>query len=827
LSRSITDARQIGLRRFLEQLANKANYDGTSDAKPASTTELDNLLDSIDSELTSPLRMDASTTPDLIVSIGAALIVNSENNRSRSIPHIGSLLPNDFASGTITFPATSGNPIVVSPGNNGTLTVTSNNYIKVLIYLDANGDLNVLPGIENASEAAASVLPSPTNTLPLGYITLFNNAGTVDAIVQAKVIQFGVGGGGGGGTGDANSFTETLKNRLNDSIFEAVTPYIAEISTDDATHIDASSTGAYDLVSSRYKLAAIADSLVSANILDATFLAGENNIGKAEVILKYDDLGVDTNAIYELSRSGLANLGDVTIADIDFVDNAGFIISPTNYTCQPVFFDSSGIIKFVTIDAEKTGADTGDITMSIYSLDQVTLEPIAIMATSDIETYTSLPASYGEVTFTFTGGESFNSGTYYGIVLNSTATPEFVHVGVDSSVPQPGLNKYYTNNSGSTWAVVPNDRSFSRQKVVLDISPFKPFTMERIDNTNTFRGIHEFELEGSNLNLQNNSVQDSLVIFGGVNSKKISREFVASNLSIIRNITFDITTIIGNPQGNIFISIVKDAAGLPSTDANDIIAESAPINVTTLSVGTLSAAFNATVVAGTYHIVMTPDQAYLDSFVTSTHEFAVGLEIAGDGDSIYNGTIWSPQNTAFTGVVEGIELDLRLKVTSSITDAFIEGYGVLYEENIGNLAFSTIVDGITKSSFNAVADNSNEFALPFTPNSDLLIVHLLGSGQSFRYGDFSLQGNTVVFPVDQFNNGGIEKVQTLVFDQVRGGAFDNSDVNANLLANNHLGSSDGTFDKSVAGRGIFLRRPDGTLVELTIDDANNIAIYSV
>lgn len=53
------------------------------------------------------------------------------------------------------------------------------------------------------------------------------------------------------------------------------------------------------------------------------------------------------------------------------------------------------------------------------------------------------------------------------------------------------------------------------------------------------------------------------------------------------------------------------------------------------------------------------------------------------------------------------------------------------------------------------------------------------------------------------------------------------DRNAELLAANYLGSIDSSLDKSSAGRGIFLRRPDGTLREITIDDNDQIAVYSV
>lgn len=53
------------------------------------------------------------------------------------------------------------------------------------------------------------------------------------------------------------------------------------------------------------------------------------------------------------------------------------------------------------------------------------------------------------------------------------------------------------------------------------------------------------------------------------------------------------------------------------------------------------------------------------------------------------------------------------------------------------------------------------------------------------------------------------------------------DRNAELLAGNYLGSTDASLDKSSAGRGIFLRRPDGTLREIAIDNDDQIAVYSI
>lgn len=219
MARSITDARQVTLRSFLQQIANRTSYLGTSDAKPANQSELDNLLAGIADELTPLLRMTASNPTDRVVSIGSSTLTNSESSMTRSISHIGALLPS-FSSGTVTFPASSGGTITVSPGNNGTLTVSSGNYIKVLIYMDATGALNVLPGVENAVEASATVLAAPKKTLPIGYVTLQNVSGTIQNIAQNKIYQFGTGAGGsssGTGSGVGSDLSSlTFKAEFND-----------------------------------------------------------------------------------------------------------------------------------------------------------------------------------------------------------------------------------------------------------------------------------------------------------------------------------------------------------------------------------------------------------------------------------------------------------------------------------------------------------------------------------------------------------------------------------------------------------------------------------
>lgn len=201
MAKTVTDSRNVIKRGSrLEQLSSKAHYDSTADAKQASVSELDNMLDSVNAETTPPLRLDASDTPDLTVSIGAATVSNPETGRQKSIPHVGGVIP-AFTSGTVVFPASSGGNMVVTPGTNIPLTVASNEYVKVLFALNSVGEITVVQGASDAVEADALVPSAPANTLAIGFVSLFNNAGTIDNIVQSKIFQFGT-GSGDGGTGD-------------------------------------------------------------------------------------------------------------------------------------------------------------------------------------------------------------------------------------------------------------------------------------------------------------------------------------------------------------------------------------------------------------------------------------------------------------------------------------------------------------------------------------------------------------------------------------------------------------------------------------------------
>ena len=75
------DARQNILRDYTSQLTSKALYStAVTGEKPINSTEVDNLLVSIDKEVTPLLRILPSDTPDLKMTVESSLIINQNIN---------------------------------------------------------------------------------------------------------------------------------------------------------------------------------------------------------------------------------------------------------------------------------------------------------------------------------------------------------------------------------------------------------------------------------------------------------------------------------------------------------------------------------------------------------------------------------------------------------------------------------------------------------------------------------------------------------------------------------------------------------------------------
>lgn len=347
-------------------------------------------------------------------------------------------------------------------------------------------------------------------------------------------------------------------------------------------------------------------------------------------------------------------------------------------------------------------------------------------------------------------------------------------------------------------------------------------TMERLGlATNEYRGFKVFSEEASNQNLisyagasaGNNELN-------ATSQQQVGQAFTTTGKSLIRTLDLQLTKT-GSPSGFLTVQIVNNNAGSPGTT---IYSESAAIAISGLVTGTNTINMPDVILpAGTYHIVLKTDAAYKSSFVTSTTSLAWQQNAGSPTGTFYNGTVWGAGSGRQLLVLKGISLDLRVRITSSVGSVKLDGYGIYYDKSVGKISTGNLARQVFSFSGSA---NTNTFTLTqFVPNPELLKVYDVGTGQVYTYGAFAIQGQQIVFDAGQFLAPG--QTVTLVFDQTAGGAFDNSDLNALSLATNHLGDPTGVVDRSVAGRGIYLRRPDGTLREICINDNDEIEIYSV
>ncbi len=351
--------------------------------------------------------------------------------------------------------------------------------------------------------------------------------------------------------------------------------------------------------------------------------------------------------------------------------------------------------------------------------------------------------------------------------------------------------------------------------------------MERVGNTETWRGTHLFEDEASNQVLQQEALagaDSDIDLDSGTTRQRLAQPFTVTDKQLLRQITISLTKV-GSPSGFYKVSVVADNGGTPDTVS---ISESVLRPLSAVASGTNDVTIDmpeVVLTAGTYYWIIEGDAAYRSSYVNGVTELAPRRNSAATAlIQQYNGTAWSPTGSgSLVYEILGIELDLRVRITSGTTDVMLNGYGIFYDKAPGQIA--TGIRNIEVFQFDGSLNTTDFLVSNFTVNPEQLKVYDINTGQVYRYGAFTVSGQTVQFTTGQFYDPG--KTIKLMFDQTTGGAFDNSDVNGLLLASNFLGSTDASIDRSVAGRGIFLRRPDGTLREITIDNSDNIVVYSV
>jgi len=355
--------------------------------------------------------------------------------------------------------------------------------------------------------------------------------------------------------------------------------------------------------------------------------------------------------------------------------------------------------------------------------------------------------------------------------------------------------------------------------------------LERIGTSNTYIAKHIFSNESSNQNLIEKPLADATTIqelTDTGNNQRFGQEFTDTVAEVVKSLTVYVNKV-GSPLGQLIVKLVKDDSGNPSSDLGDILAEKF-IQISDIGAGnqSLQLNFDAVLLASTkYHIVFETDSNYKGSFVTGVTALSVRTDNSTASDIMkqYNGTVWANlASNQIVYLVEGRELDLKIKITASETSK-IKGLGVWYgeEPNASTGAIKTQVFEVETTGGVKTLSLTE-----FVPDKNFLEVIIPSRGQIFRQdlSTFTIEGNDLVFVNDFFKDLPSENIYVIV-DQNRGTTFDSSDENRAIMNENHLGSQVTSRDSSIAGRGILLKNSNGTLVEVWVDGSNNIQISNV
>lgn len=632
-----------------------------------------------------------------------------------------------------------------------------------------------------------------------------------------------------------NSYTpeilDTFTQLLVGSPFNFLTRSLADI--DGSTLVTYSGTAALDPANLAYSFAAAADAITSVQLLEPGpngFLDQGRDVWDTQVTAIWKPGFIDTAATYEVSRDGGLHWFAVTMTRVggtntyngdyrwlreeetaaNFTQLSGSVATELTGTAGTV----EGVAQRFTLTVptritsfttrlRRFGSPSGNVFVEIQS-DNATAPSGGALASSGAQLATSIATV--ATNYTFTCDVLLPAGTYWIVVrTDDLYKSSFVTVTTNLVSFSDGATTNRYTLDGTTWSSTASGL----------FSAYTGFT-------------EDFLAIVSNL-----AVQSNTVAFNATTKQAFSQGYTPTASANWKRVTIGLRRV-GTPGGTVKMQVVRDNAGMPSTSANDVLSESAAVTIATgVTTSFTQITFDLPDVvlpSGTLvHMVLTTDATYKSSFSAGVTQLEIEVCATNPppGLTSYNGTTWTiefaSQSARF--VIYGRNLDLRMRITASVASK-LHAWGVFYD-----LVDGPVVTGFLKRqvfNFNSVTDNTSTFTITaFTPDPDLITCYYIQAGQAFKVPAFDMQGTKCVFPANTFNNGGISAAVTLVFDQSGGDSFDRSDLNALLMAANHLGSIDGGIDRSVPGRGIMIRRPDGTLREIALNNNDELEVYSV
>lgn len=373
--------------------------------------------------------------------------------------------------------------------------------------------------------------------------------------------------------------------------------------------------------------------------------------------------------------------------------------------------------------------------------------------------------------------------------------------------------QYLSNNAETKRAEITHyiDTDFPGLDAIVEISrdggnTFQTVSLDRVGVSDTTRGNVEF---------QGNDTGYSQVIGGAPtgfqefdNTNQMTQAVTLTGKTTIKEIVLDLT-LTGNPTGYIYAELRKDNGGSPDFTVDGFIARSKFASIDLMVTGNNTIDANLTAPAEDYHIVLKTDDHYKATYNAGVTQVALNNTGALDATSTLN----------------GYEHDMRVKITRGVEELTSQGFGILYQYSKGEV-FEEGAIRQQEFSFNGAIDNEDTFTLDWFPDRRVLMCFEIGTGQVYRYGlkGFLIEGKDIIFEPNTFNKP--EDI-VLEFVEMMGSNLSNDDFFTGLLNSANIGAP-GQFESFLkSGRGYYFKRPDGIIRELTIDNNDEIQIYSV
>lgn len=708
--------------------------------------------------------------------------------------------------------------------------VQANDTISVQLLITAP-DPNVA-GAFGAVKDDAKRAPFAGN-ISLGQIALQRNAGDTafEDVVQANIVQLGVGSGGeGGGAGDVTDIQTRLDDDQDNGLYELSTSNIIAV---DEQEKEESSTASFNIVDKVYNFTA-GQNFITVELIDFNEFDEEKDISKVKGFLfQKIDGDVDPAAILQASRNGgdkwqsfnLERNGntDEFNDEIQFEDETDAFQQVFATTTTPIELNATNQVQLsqrltltkrttlteLKYSMSKLGTPAGRFGIKIVRDDGSNLPSNSsldeLYRTPSLVSVDDLGGAAALYTFEIEELLKLEPGQYHVVVFTDSEYQASFSTGVDAirvhGVTAGGSGEA-SSLSGAVWSSIAGG-----------------------DLAHEFNGTTRYYQTIDENPVGNES--GTPVVLNATTQQQLAQSFVTTNpIEVFQRLKVYLAKT-GTPTGNIQLTIAEDDSGSPGT----IVSRSNIQDIEELS-ASQEVIFDMDEVPkkpGTYHIVLESDAEYKSSFSAGVDEIAVRIDDSGtltDAQS-YNGTVWAPiTDTAFLYVVEGRTLSLKLRVEATAAMQ-MTAIGVHYDKLAGEIISGEYV---RQDFFFEGSAPPAEFEITnFEPISKFLVMVDPDTGQYFRVGGrgnaIQLIGNKVVFPDDFVFD---DRPYHLFVEHV---AQVNGIVEPDLLrtvADNYLASTIPEADFGVAGRGMKTRQKlTGDVVEWTVDENGDIELYKV